>query len=52
MTDTPNIVISDEMRDLIVQYMEACNKGHYAESEGILQQIKEQGAIDHEKRSA
>lgn len=48
MTD---VTISDEMRDLIVQYMEACNKQQYAEAEGILQQIKEQGVIDHEKRS-
>lgn len=49
---TEPVTISDEMRDLIVQYMEACNQQRYAESESILQQIKEQGKLDHEKRSS
>ena len=49
MTD---ITISDEMRDLIVQYMTACNEGRYADSEQLLEQIKVQGQIDHEERSA
>lgn len=49
MTD---ITISDEMRDLIVQYMTACNEGRCADSEQLLEQIKVQGQIDHEERSA
>ena len=44
--------ISDEMRDLIVQYMDACNKQEYAKSEELLQQIKQQGQIDHEERTS
>jgi len=48
MTD---INISPEMRKLILDYMTACNEGEYAKSELLLQQIKEQGATDHEKRS-
>ncbi|AIX28406.1 hypothetical protein M1M13_gp062 [Synechococcus phage ACG-2014j] len=35
--------ITDEMRDLIVQYMTACNEQRYADSEQILEQIKAQG---------
>jgi len=52
MTDEPDIVISDEMRALLLEYMTACNEGRYADSEGLILKIKEQGAIDHEKRSA
>jgi|11BtaG_2_1085332.scaffolds.fasta_scaffold10826_2 hypothetical protein len=40
--------ISDEMRTLIIQYMTACNEQRYADSEQLLQQIKEQGQIDHD----
>jgi hypothetical protein len=40
-------LISDEMKQLIISYMEACNAGEYAKSEGLLQKIKEQGEIDH-----
>ena len=32
--------ITDEMRDLIVQYMTACNEQRYADSEQLLEQIK------------
>ena len=35
--------ITDEMRDLIVQYMTACNEQRYADSEQLLEQIKAQG---------
>ena len=35
--------ITDEMCDLIVQYMTACNEQRYADSEQILEQIKAQG---------
>ena len=41
--------ISDDMRDLILKYMEACNAGEYAESEVLLQQIKVQGQKDNEE---
>lgn len=47
MTD---VTISDDMRDLIVKYMEACNEQRYADSEQLLEQIKAQGKIDHEER--
>jgi len=47
-----NFVISDEMRALIIEYMTACNNQEHAKSEGLLQRIKEQGAIDHEKRTS
>ena len=52
MSEEPDIIISDKMRALLLEYMTACNKGEYAKSEGLLLKIKEQGAIDHEKRSA
>ena len=39
--------ISDEMRQLIISYMEACNAGEYADSEVLLQKIKEQGVIEY-----
>jgi len=48
MTD---YTISDEMRDLIIKYMEACNEGRYADSEQLLEQIKSQGQIDHDQAS-
>lgn len=38
--------ITDEMRDLIVQYMTACNEQRYADSEKLLEQIKAQGQQD------
>ena len=34
--------ISDEMRDLIIRYMEACNAGEYADAEVLLKQIKDE----------
>tara|TARA_B100001142_G_scaffold316478_1_gene356311 strand:- start:1317 stop:1475 length:159 start_codon:yes stop_codon:yes gene_type:complete len=40
--------ISPEMRTLIIQYMTACNEQRYADSEQLLQQIKEQGQTDHD----
>ena len=43
MTDYP---ISDDLRDLIVQYMTACNEQRYADSEVLLQKIKLQGKHD------
>jgi hypothetical protein len=41
--------ISDELRDLILRYMTACNEGRYAESEELLAQIKKQGLPDDEE---
>ncbi|AIX20523.1 hypothetical protein M1M14_gp060 [Synechococcus phage ACG-2014e] len=40
--------ITDEMRDLIVQYMTACNEQRYADSEQLLEQIKAQGQTDYD----
>ena len=52
MTNSGNeYVISDDMRDLILKYMTACNEGEYAKAEGLLQRIKELGALEHEERS-
>ena len=39
---TNNFVISDDMRDLIIRYMEACNAGEYAKAEELLEKIKEE----------
>ena len=41
-------LISDEMRDLIIRYMEACNDGDKVKEEALIQAIKEQGIADHE----
>ena len=51
MTEQPEYKISKEMSLLIISYMDACNNREYAKAEGILQQIKAQGAVDHEQRS-
>lgn len=47
MTD---IQISDEMKKLILAYMEACNADEYAKSEELLHKIKQQGIIDYESQ--
>ena len=44
--------ISDDMRDLILKYMTACNEGRYADSEQLLEQIKVQGQKDHDEQTA
>jgi len=41
-------LISDEMRDLIIRYMEACNAGQDAEADNLLDKIKQQGISDYE----
>ena len=41
-------IISDEMRDLIVRYMEACNDKDHSLEEQLLHQIKQQGAIEYD----
>ena len=38
--------VSDEFRDLIVRYMEACNERDFVKAEGLLQKIKEQSIKD------
>ena len=49
---TPNSPqISDEMRDLIVRYMEACNAGQDAEADNLLHKIKLQGIADYESNA-
>ncbi len=52
MDSDNSIELSDEMRQLIIDYMTACNQQEHAKAEGLLQRIKEQGAIDHEKRTS
>ena len=44
-------LISDEMRDLIIRYMEACNDGDKVKEEALIQAIKEQGIQDHENHN-
>ena len=46
MSNAP--LISDEMRDLIIRYMEACNAGQDAEADNLLDKIKQQGISDYE----
>ena len=36
--------ISDEMRDLIIRYMEACNAGEYADADVLLHKIKHESS--------
>ena len=48
MNSDPDYVLSDEVRDLIIRYMEACNAGEHAKAEVILQKIKDQGITDNE----
>ena len=46
---TPNeYQISDEVRDLIIRYMEACNEGKHAEAEVLLHKIKQQNNESHD----
>jgi len=52
MDSDNSIELSDEMRQLIIDYMTACNEQKHALAEELLQRIKEQGAIDHEKRTS
>ena len=47
MNSERKYTISDEMRDLVVRYMEACNAGNKVEEAQLLAQIKEQGVIDY-----
>ena len=43
--------ISNEMRDLIVRYMNACNANDHALSEQLLHQIKQQGEKEHDLKN-
>ena len=48
---TPNSpLISDEMRDLIIRYMEACNEGDEVKEAALLDAIKQQGIADHDSQ--
>ena len=38
--------VSDEFRDLIIRYMEACNERDFVKAESLLQKIKEQSIKD------
>jgi|TARA_B100001094_G_scaffold244670_1_gene241052 hypothetical protein len=35
-------VVTDEMRDLIIKYMEALNEGDHAKAEGLLHKIRQE----------
>ena len=43
--------ISDEMRNLIIHYMNACNANDHALSEELLHQIKQQGEKEHDLKN-
>ena len=36
-----NSLVSDEMRNLIIKYMEACNSGQHAAAESLLHKINQ-----------
>ena len=38
----PDYVVTDEMRDLVVQYMNAVNQGDHAEAENLLHMIRQE----------
>ena len=46
---TNDYVVSDELRDLIVRYMEACNTGDKVSSDALLDAIKAQGILDQQQ---
>jgi len=48
MDDYP---ISDEMRDLIVRYMNAVNDSDNVQEEALLHAIKQQGQIDYDNET-
>ena len=37
---TPNFALSDEMKGLILSYMEACNAGDYDKADSIMHVIR------------
>ncbi len=39
--DTKNSHVPDELKNLIIRYMEARNEGHYSLAEAILKQIED-----------
>ena len=45
---TNDYVVSDQMRDLIFRYMEACNKGDDVSADALLDAIKAQGIKDQQ----
>jgi hypothetical protein len=45
---TNDYVVSDQLRDLIVRYMEACNKGDNVSADALLDAIKAQGIKDQQ----
>ena len=45
---TPNVSLSNEVRNLIFSYIDAYNAGQKAEAEKILHKIKQQQITDHE----
>ena len=48
---TPNVSLSNEMKGLILSYMEACNAGDKVKETALLDAIKKQGIIDHESHT-
>ena len=47
-TNVSDAVVSDEMRDLIIRYMNACNDKDRPLEEELLHKIKQQGAIEYD----
>ena len=48
MNEEENYVVSDQLRDLIVRYMDACNKGDDVSADALLAAIKAQGIRDQQ----
>jgi hypothetical protein len=44
LNSTPNSPLSDELKKMILSYMEACNAGDYAEADNIMFSIKKYNA--------
>ena len=45
---TNDYVVSDQLRDLIVRYMEACNKGDDVSADALLDAIKARSILDQQ----
>lgn len=46
MNSDPDLVLSDDMRKLIIAYMTACNEGQTDLADSLLEQIKEKNQND------
>jgi len=52
MTSENSTPISTQMRDLIIRYMEACNKGDNVSADALLDAIKERGVYERKETNS